>query len=95
MERLTDLLPVIVAITALMACSRQFLFERRSHERVTMLIGVLSSLMYIGLSLYWYWHYDIRGDSSTSVWENFAWTIANSVALSGFIHMAMGRRIKP
>jgi hypothetical protein len=95
MEKITDLFTIVVGFAALIACGRQYHYERRQHEKATMLIGIITSIMYIALESFWYWHYDIMGDASTGSIENVGWTVANTLALTGFVHMAMKRRHRP
>lgn len=76
-----QLSPVILAIIAAISCSYRFAKDRRKHDRLAMLLSVVSSLLLIVAQTSWWVTYAIEGNLLGTVFANNIWTVFNSLIM--------------
>jgi len=87
-----QLLPVILACIAAVACSMRFARDRRKHDRVAMFIAALSSVLLVIAQTSWWSSYILQGSLKGTEFANFLWTIFNTLTMVSFILIAQPRR---
>jgi Na+/phosphate symporter len=85
---LFELLPVALACVAAVLCARSYSRERRRDHRLTLLIGVVCSVILVIAQTSWFTSYIVLGSNEGAAFANVLWTIFNSLVMFCFIAAA-------
>jgi hypothetical protein len=88
MQHLFQILPIVLACVAAVACSVRFGRGRRHHDRLAMALATLSSVLLIVAQTSWWTTYLIEHSLQGTEFANAIWTIFNSTTMVTFILMA-------
>jgi len=89
-----QILPIGLAIIAVISCSIRFHKDRRKHDRLAMLLSVVSSILLIVAQTSWWVTYAIEGNLMGTVFANHVWTVFNSLIMVCLIMFAQPWRQK-
>ena len=80
-----QILPILLAVVAILACSYRASKDRRKTDRAAMFMSMLASAMLIIAQTSWWVTYAIQGDLLGTDFANTIWTIFNSLVMFIFI----------
>ena len=83
-----QILPIILAVIAIISCSYRFSKERRKYDRYAMLLSIISSFIMIIAQTSWWVTYAIEGNLMGTIFANNLWTIFNSLIMVCLILLA-------
>jgi len=89
-----QLLPVMLAIVAAIVCSVRFTRDRRRHDKLTMLLATVSSVLLIIAQTSWWTTYLISNSLQGTVFANTLWTVFNSTSMVTLILISQPWRLK-
>lgn len=84
-DHIFELIPVFLAIVALVGCSQAYDHVRRKHDKVAMLLIGMSASLLIIAQLTWWSTSVIQGKLESTWFDNQIWTIFNSITMISFI----------
>ncbi len=76
-----EILPIILAVIASISCAIRFSRDRRVHDRLAMLIAIISSILMIVAQTSWWVTYAIDGNLMGTTFANGVWTVFNSLSM--------------
>jgi len=80
-----QIVPIVLAIVSVLACSYRASKDRRKSDRIAMLLSMIASILLIIAQTSWWVTYAIEGDLLGTVFANHVWTIFNSLVMIIFI----------
>ena len=87
-----EILPIILAMLAIVVCSRAALTSRRSSERIGAVAAVVCAVLMIVAQVSWSWTVFIKGDIQGTDVANFVWTMFNTGVMATFLYTYGPRR---
>jgi len=88
LHHLFQILPIVLAFVAAISCSISFARDRRTQDKVGMVIACLSSVLLIVAQTSWWTTYLIEHSLQGTVFANTIWTVFNSTTMIAFILLA-------
>lgn len=85
-----ELVPVVLAVIACVMCSLRYPSERRSRDRVALLLGSLCSMFLIVAQTSW-WSSLRSGDTTNTWWANYVLAVFHTLTMCAFIALAWPR----
>jgi len=80
-----QIVPIILGVIAVLACSYRATKDRRRSDRIAMLLSMVASLIMIVAQTSWWVTYAIEGNLLGTVFANHLWTVFNSLVMIIFI----------
>jgi hypothetical protein len=95
MAKFFELLPIGLALIAIMMSSIMYTKTRRKYDKVRTLFGMVAAALLIVAQSSWYVAYVIMGDLQDTVFANVIWTLFNCVTMLLIILYAIPRQHTP
>ena len=90
MQRIFESMPIILACYSSIICAKQYVLDRRKHNRRVLLLGVICSILLIIAQTSWYVTYVVNGNLVGTGFANQIWAVFNSLTMIAFIVLAHG-----
>lgn len=87
-----QILPIILAVIALISCAEKLYVERRLISRITLILASICSLILIMAQVSWYVSFTIEGSLQGTWFANILWDIFNSLTMVTFIAFTIWRK---
>ena len=87
-----ELLPIALAIPAIVLCARKYHIARRNTDRIVSGLAVLCALLLILAQSSWWASYTLHGDLQGTWLANQVWTIFNCLTMAVFITIGWPRK---
>lgn len=90
-EAIFDLLPVILAVVAIILMSRRYDLVRRRRDKVVLFLSTVAASIMIVAQLSWWSTYVLKSEMFDFTFANVLWTIFNTLVMIVFIIMSIPR----
>ena len=92
MQIILDLIPILLAVVALIKMSTAFEHMRRMRDRAILLFGCISASLLIVAQLSWWSTFVLKQELFDDWYVNYIWTAFNSLTMLTFILFAAPRK---
>lgn len=89
-----DLLPVALAVVAVILCGLRYSAECKVSVRIPMLAGVVSGLLLIAAQTSWWTSIKVEGVPFGTAFADALWTVFNCIVMLCFIYMALPKDVE-
>lgn len=88
-----EALPVLLAIFAVVFCSRKYTQERHYRDRFGLIGAVIASILLTIAQTSW-WVASLEERLEDTIFANYVWTVFNTIVMLVFINMGISRKPK-
>ena len=84
-----ELLPVVLAVIALISCGRRFTSTSHQQTRTLMLFGIICSIIMAIAQTTWWSYWTLQNQMVRPEYTAVLWTVFNTLSMVAFIYASI------